>query len=241
MYDVYLRLNLCCIVTPLKLCNMQIYVTVPDWAWRPRFFLGIRRRTRHVSKVGVCHLLIWTGISVLPYMNCSDDDDYSKRDYLPHTWHHSRTEMMIMSFLSWCLTRLPQPKYAAFLSRRWRLGIYFKRSNDPRGYAVRVIGNVRTVFSPQMWRNTKSDISNQQRSVSLVATSGQIWYRLGAKIPDWIYFTINFILNFFFFVFCFFIFDLTFLRQNIAGIDGSCLAFQYIVLLIPPRGYPFFL
>ncbi|KGO74082.1 hypothetical protein PITC_097680 [Penicillium italicum] len=36
---------------------MQIYVTRPDWAWRPRF-PGIRRRTRRMSKVGVCHLLI---------------------------------------------------------------------------------------------------------------------------------------------------------------------------------------
>lgn len=74
---------------------------------------------------------------------------------------------------------------------------------DPRGHAVRVTGNVRAVFSPQMWRNTKSDVSNQQRSVSLVATSGLTWYRLGAKSPEWIDFIINFILFGFFFWFLF--------------------------------------
>ena len=80
-------------------------------------------------------------------------------------------------------------------------------------------------------QNQMGPISSDQSRLSRhQAKHGIDW---GPKVPAGFYCQLY---SFSFSCFFFFFFSLAFLRQNIAGIYGKCLAFQYIVLLLPPRG-----
>ena len=157
------------------------------------------------SKVGVCHLLIWTGSSVQPYLGIYVLQSWRwllPSDLARHTWHHSRTQIMIISSFSLMFDRFDVSERNTLPSSQgfeglasWLLEIQWPRN------AMQVTGNVRATlfFSADVKEHKIRCV--QSATTSLACSQHQARYGLGwgPKVPSGLsFFTlINFIIDVF--------------------------------------------